>query len=98
MKNKSLYIVVLLIFLTLRLFPLNYITTAESISWNGAYSSIADGFEAMLYNPAGLYFTSTKYGFNIFGSYGVRLYSNSMSSDDLIKAFLTMQKGKNLTA
>ena len=94
---KKHFIIILLFSLTLRVFSLNYITTAESISWNGAYSSVADGFEAMLYNPAGLYYSSTRYGFNIFGSYGVRLYSNSISSDDIIKALLMMQEGKNLT-
>ena len=52
----------------------------------------------MLYNPAGLYFTDAKYGLNILGSYGVRVYCNSMSSDDLIKMLGTMAAGENLSS
>lgn len=62
----------------------NYTGSAESISWNGAYTSVADGFEAMLYNPAGVYMTDRKFGLNLFGSYGLRAYNNVFSTDDLI--------------
>lgn len=93
-------ITILLLFLILfsySIYGLNYITTAESISWNGAYTSVADGFEALLYNPAGLYFTQAKYGINILGSYGFRFYTNSLSSDDFRKLFQAMQTGQNIT-
>ena len=94
--KKIFLIINIFIFFASSLFSLNYITTAESVSWSGAYTSVADGFEAMLYNPAGLYFTNTKYGINIFGSYGARMYCNSISSADTIAMFKTIQSGKEL--
>jgi hypothetical protein len=87
MIRKIIFLVLVLI-TTVSLYPINYITTAESISWNGAYTSVADGFEAMLYNPAGLYYTNARYGLNLFGSYGVRIFNNSVSSDQVINILL----------
>src|SRR4030065_1579146 len=95
--HRKTFLIIIFVFLSLKVFSINYITTAESISWNGAYTSVADGFEAMLYNPAGLDFSKTRYGFNIFGSYGIRFFSNSMTSDHVIKMLLTMQAEENLS-
>jgi hypothetical protein len=81
---KKFLFVVLIINTLISLYSLSYITTAQSISWNGAYTSIADGFEAMLYNPAGLYMTDRRFGINAFGSYGIRIYDNVLSSGDII--------------
>ncbi|OHD05956.1 MAG: hypothetical protein A2086_16525 [Spirochaetes bacterium GWD1_27_9] len=69
------------------LYAINYTTTAASISWNGAYTSAADGFEAMLYNPAGLHLTNRRFGLNVFGSYGFRFYNNTLSTAHIIKMF-----------
>lgn len=89
MKN---IIIVTFIFITINLYTINYITTAESLSWSGAYTSVSDGFESLLYNPAGLYMTSVKYGLNLFGNYGVRVYTNSISTDHILKF---LEKGIN---
>ena len=89
MKKNFIFII---LFITINLYSLNYITTAESLSWSGAYTSVADGFEAILYNPAGLYMTSVRYGLNLFGNYGVRVYTNSISTDHVLKFF---EKGIN---
>lgn len=98
-KTKALLIIICIIMFTVvSAYSLNYITTAESISWNGAYSSVADGFEAMLYNPAGLYYSHTKYGINILGTYGFRLYNNSFSSNDILGLYSDITAGKNLTS
>lgn len=77
-------VLLFLLLLPATLFSLDYNTTAESVSWNGAYSSVADGFEALLYNPAGLYFTDRRFGLNFMGSWTVRGYNNVFSSDDVI--------------
>lgn len=95
--QKKIIILITILLNTFLTFSINYITTAESISWNGAYTSVSDGFEAMLYNPAGLDFSKTRYGFNIFGSYGIRFFTNAMTSDQVIKMLLTMQAGENLS-
>jgi len=78
----------IILFFTILVAPLpaiNYLTTAESVSWNGAHASISEGMEAILYNPAGLYMSPTRYGLNLFGSYGLRFYNNSISTDGIIK-------------
>lgn len=93
---RRFFLIILFFLFTFKSFSLNYITTAESISWNGAYSSIADGFESMLYNPAGLNFTPTRYGFNIFGSYGLRIYTNTVSSETLFNMWRRYQQGEGV--
>lgn len=84
MKLSRFGAVFLLLFISGALFSLDYSTTAESISWNGAYTSVADGFEALLYNPAGLYYTDRRFGLDFMGSWTLRMYNNVFSSDDII--------------
>jgi len=96
-KSKYLIILVFIILTGYKSFSINHITTAESISWSGAYTSVADGFESMLYNPAGLYMTEMRYGINFFGSYGFRMWGNSISTDHVLKVFKAMDTGDNLT-
>lgn len=88
---KKVIFFIILIF-NIKLYSLNYITTAESLSWSGAYTSVSEGFEAMLYNPAGLYMTTVRFGLNLFGTYGIRVYTNSISTDHVLKFF---EKGIN---
>ncbi|HNZ25732.1 MAG TPA: DUF5723 family protein [Spirochaetota bacterium] len=66
---------------------ISFITTAESISGNGAFASVSEGFESMLYNPAGLFSTPKKFGINVLGSYGVRYFNNTFSTDDILNIF-----------
>jgi hypothetical protein len=94
---KKYFIALIMAFLTYSSYSLSYITTAESISWNGAYTSIADGFEAMLYNPAGLYMTERRFGINAFGSYGMRLYDNVLSSGDILGVLKKMKGDGNIS-
>ncbi|MCG8572305.1 MAG: DUF5723 family protein [Spirochaetes bacterium] len=85
-------ILFLSLFFQFPLWSINYITTAESISWNGAYTSVADGFEALLYNPAGLEMTHGKFGVNFFGSSGFRFYNNLITSSDISSLIFTNNK------
>lgn len=80
-------ITVLFFVLTVNINSLDYITTAESVSWNGAYTSVSDGFEAMLYNPAGIYMSTTRFGLNLLGSYGFRFYNNTFATADFIELY-----------
>ena len=85
---RKFYVAIILFFLCVNSFyAIDYITTAESISWNGAYTTVSDGMEAMLYNPAGIFLSTRRFGLNILGSYGFRLYNNVFSSDDFIKMY-----------
>ncbi|HOV13209.1 MAG TPA: DUF5723 family protein [Spirochaetota bacterium] len=81
--------IVLFLFLNFSVlcFSVSYITTAESLSWNGAYASVSEGFEAMLYNPAGIYMTPKKFGINVFGSSSFRIYNNFLTTGDVFQAF-----------
>lgn len=84
MKISRNGVLLLLLLIPCSLFSLDYNTTAESVSWNGANSSVADGFEALLYNPAGIYYTDRRFGLNFMGSWTMRAYNNVFSSDDII--------------
>ncbi len=89
-KKKILILFVFLISTAtnIKIHSLNYITTAQSIAWNGAYTSVGSGFEAMLYNPAGLYRTKKSYGLiPFFGTLGARLYTSALSSSEIISVF-----------
>ena len=77
-------------------YSLNF-TTGKSVAFYGANASVCDGFDALLYNPAGLFMTDSDYGFNFLGSYGIRYYSNSITSDELLDFFIVMKQGRNLS-
>ena len=85
--KKTITLFIMMLIININIFSANFITTAQSISWSGAYTTVADGFEAMLYNPAGIYKTNKTMGLNIFGSYALRYYNNTFSTDDVIKFF-----------
>jgi hypothetical protein len=95
--KKTIILIILLLNLS-NIHSISFITTAESISWNGAYTSVSDGFEAMLYNPAGLFMTNARFGINVLGSYGIRFYSNSITSDNILKILQITEKGTNLSS
>lgn len=87
-KDKITILFITILFQVNLLYSLNYITTAESIAWSGAYTSVATGFESMLYNPAGLYRTNKSYGIiPFFGTLGLRVYSSSLSSSEIVNLF-----------
>lgn len=76
-----------------------YTSSAESTGWNGAHSSTSSGFEAMFYNPAGIFFSEAKFGINILGSVGMRAYTNAFSTSDVIQTFKTLKSdNRNITA
>ncbi|HPO49178.1 MAG TPA: DUF5723 family protein, partial [Spirochaetota bacterium] len=85
--KKILFFIIFITFFSLHINSAAFVTTAASVAWAGAYASIADGFEAMLYNPAGLYMTNRRFGLNVFGSYGFRFYNNTLSTDHVLKIF-----------
>lgn len=97
MKIKKSALLLIILVICHSAYTLNYITTAESISWNGAYASVSEGFESMLYNPAGLFMTPSKYGLNLFGTYGVRYYNNSISTDHVLKLLEMRINDQNAT-
>ena len=78
-------------------YTISYIATAESVAWSGSNGSIDDGFEALLYNPAGIFMTNRRAGLNLFGSYGARVAMNFASSDDVIKVLQYSLSGTNIT-
>jgi len=92
--NKTIFLIFLIITLPSSLKGMAFITTAESVAWNGANGSVDDGFESLIYNPAGLFSTNRKSGLNIFGSFGLRVYMNFTSTDDILKALT--QTGSNI--
>lgn len=92
---KKITILIIFLFVFTGLHSINYITTAESISWSGSFTSVSDGFESMLYNPAGLYMTNRKFGLNILGTYGFRFYNNTFSTDHILQIFKS--KDGNIT-
>ncbi len=86
---KFIYISLFLV-IAVNLYSYDFMATARSIAWGGAYSSASDSFEALAYNPAGIYMTNKKFGFDILGNYSARIYSQYFSTDtaiNLIKAF-----------
>ncbi|MBN2547136.1 MAG: hypothetical protein JXB50_15145, partial [Spirochaetes bacterium] len=94
---KYLITLIFIIFFKFNINTLNYITTAESISWYGANTSVSDGLEAMLYNPAGIYLAPARFGLNMLGTYGVRYYNNTFTTAKLIDLYKLSISGKNLT-
>lgn len=97
MITRKIFLVIYFLLIVSLVSSFNYYTTAKSISWYGAYTSIAGGLEAMLYNPAGIYMSNHRFAFNIGGSYSIRLYNNSFTSDMIIDFIALSKEGKNLT-
>ncbi len=96
MRNRFVIFIICLMFAAQTVHA-TYMTTATSISWSGAYASIADGLEATLYNPAGVAMSSHKVGLNILGSYSFRFYNNSLSTKDIINVVQKGSEGENMT-
>lgn len=90
MKKYRLLIIMAVVLFGVRLSAVNYIMGAESVSWNGSYTSVADSFQALLYNPAGIYMTDRKFGLIPFTSAGFRFYNNTFSTDDVINLLTIM--------
>lgn len=67
-----------------------YSDSARSLAMNGSHSAASlDGFEAMMFNPAGLAAGKSSFGLNILGTLGLNVYSNSF---DLITAVEIMEQ------
>lgn len=96
-KNILLIFIFIALVSCLQIDSLSYVSTAKSIGWSGAYSSIALGLDAMLFNPAGIYMSEHRFALNLFGSYASRVYSNFLSSDAVIDFLNLAMDGKNLT-
>ena len=97
MKNKYVVLILTLMMSVPHVLNATYMTTATSISWSGAFASIADGLEATLYNPAGVAMSRSKVGLNILGSYSLRYYNNSFSTNHVIKFLQKNAAGENMT-
>lgn len=97
MKIKIVFILIIYVYITFSSYSIYYTNTAESIAWNGAYTSVSEGFEAMLYNPAGLFLTNKSFGLIPFvGSLGLRYYVNSFSTDEVMNIFY--QENRDISA
>ncbi|MBR6199679.1 MAG: hypothetical protein IKQ61_05380 [Spirochaetales bacterium] len=97
MRNRYILIFIAVMMGLTHTINATYMTTATSVSWSGAYASIADGLEATLYNPAGVAMSSHKVGLNILGSYSFRFYNNGMSSNDAVRFLQKSSSGENMT-
>ena len=73
-----------------------YSDSARSTAMNGAHSAVTcDGFEAMLFNPAGLAASQSKFGLHILGTLGLNLYSNCFNMTTVVEVLEQFQGGDN---
>ena len=73
-----------------------YSDSAYSTAMNGAHSAVTcDGFEAMMFNPAGLAASQSRFGLHILGTLGLNLYSNCFNMTTVIEVLEQFQAGNN---
>lgn len=92
--KKYIFFIVFGIFLTAGLNAQFYNDSARSTAMNGAHSAATyDGFEAMLYNPAGLAGGQDRFGLHIMGTLGMNLYANSFNLTTAVEMMEQLQAG-----
>jgi hypothetical protein len=63
---------------------------------NGAHSAVTcDGLEAMMFNPAGIAASQSRFGLHILGTLGLNLYSNCFNMTTVIEVLEQFQAGNN---
>lgn len=71
-----------------------YSDSARSTAMNGAHSAASlDGFESMMFNPAGLAASKSVFGLHILGTLGMNAYSNSFNLTTAIEIMEQLQAG-----
>ena len=92
--KKYIFFIVFGIFLTTGLNAQFYNDSARSTAMSGAHSAATyDGFEAMLYNPAGLAGGQDRFGLHIMGTLGMNLYANSFNLTTAVEMMEQLQAG-----
>ena len=73
-----------------------YSDSAYSTAMNGAHSAVTcDGLEAMIFNPAGIAASQSRFGLHILGTLGLNLYSNCFNMTTVIEVLEQFQAGNN---
>ena len=80
MKIFRFFCIFIFFNLVIPFYSYDFIATARSIAFGGAYSSTVDSFEALAYNPAGIYMTNKRMGFDILGTYSARFFIQYFST------------------
>lgn len=92
--RKYILFILLGTFFTAALNAQFYSDSARSTAMNGAHSAASlDGFEAMMFNPAGLAAGKSVFGLHILGTLGMNLYSNSFSLTTALEIMEQLQAG-----
>jgi hypothetical protein len=107
--KKHIFFIIFGIFFVTTLNAQFYNDSARSTAMNGAHSATSyDAFEAMMFNPAGLAASQSKFGLHIMGTLGMNLYSNSFNfttaveileqqnSNNNIESFVSKLRSQNL--
>lgn len=94
--KKCIFFIIFGIFLATGLNAQFYNDSARSTAMSGAHSAATyDGFEAMLYNPAGLAGGQDRFGLHIMGTLGMNLYANSFNLTSVVEVMEQLQSGKS---
>ena len=96
MKRFKFVFVFIFLVLIIPFYSYDFIASARSIAWGGAYASIGDGFEALAYNPSGIYMTNKRMGLDILGSRSFRLFSQFFSTQTAIDILHIKNNGGEL--
>lgn len=92
--KKHIFFIILGIFFTTALNAQFYNDSARSTAMNGAHSAASlDAFEGMMYNPAGLAASQSRFGLHIMGTLGMNLYSNSFNLTTAVEIMEQLQAG-----
>lgn len=94
--KKCIFFIIFGIFFATGLNAQFYNDSARSTAMSGAHSAATyDGFEAMLYNPAGLAGGQDRFGLHIMGTLGMNLYANSFNLTSVVEVMEQLQSGKS---
>lgn len=92
--RKHLFFILFGILFTTALNAQFYSDSARSTAMNGAHSATSlDGFESMMFNPAGLAAGKSVFGLHILGTLGMNVYSNSFNLTTAIEIMEQLQAG-----
>lgn len=84
--KKHIFFIIFGIFFATALNAQFYNDSARSTAMNGAHgASSYDAFEAMMFNPAGIAASQSKFGLHIMGTLGMNFYSNSFNMTTVVE-------------
>lgn len=95
--KKHIFFIIFGIFFATALNAQFYNDSARSTAMNGAHSATSyDAFEAMMFNPAGLAASQSKFGLHIMGTLGMNLYSNSFNFTTAVEILEQQNSNKGI--